>query len=63
MITIRNKIMTQGRKPYVLKTVSNAVSSEFRRDDSFVFSKDIKDWQTSKKAVSKNKANKKRLKK
>lgn len=46
--------------PYALKP-SDEPTSEFRKDDSFVFSKNIKDWQTSKKVVSRNKANAKRL--
>jgi len=48
------------RLPYALKPTSGE-TSEFRKDDSFVFSKDIKDWQTSKKVLIRNKANNKRL--
>ena len=51
------------RLPYSLKPISDANTPEFRRDDSFVFSNDIRDWQTSKKVVIRNRANKKRLEK
>lgn len=48
------------RLPYIVKNTESHPSSEFRRDDSFVFSKNIKDWQRSRPGELKRKLNKKR---